>query len=196
MRQCVVPESRVPFITVVLGHFGPLTACGLSGILRADKRLRIIETDLDGDVLMSFAARHKPQLAFLDEASVADPSLVKRLKAAQPTIGVVVLACRPTRSFTARLLLAGAAWLSKDAPVAEILAAAHLAASERSTEANAARLTVRETEVLEHLRSGESYGEIAQTLHIGVETVRTHATRVRRKLGVRSRWELIGSPRA
>jgi DNA-binding NarL/FixJ family response regulator len=44
--------------------------------------------------------------------------------------------------------------------------------------------------VLELLQTGRSNGEIAAQLHIGVETVRTHARSIYRKLGVRSRREL------
>lgn len=53
-------------------------------------------------------------------------------------------------------------------------------------------LTPREIEVLAHLSRSRSYDEIAVSLSIDVETVRTHARRVRRKLGVRTSRELIG----
>jgi DNA-binding CsgD family transcriptional regulator len=43
---------------------------------------------------------------------------------------------------------------------------------------------------MELLRSGRSNAEIAHTLHVSIETVRTHARRVYRKLGVGSRREL------
>jgi len=51
-------------------------------------------------------------------------------------------------------------------------------------------LTPREADVLELLQSGRTNAEIAQSLHVSVETVRTHARRVYRKLGVRTRREL------
>jgi DNA-binding NarL/FixJ family response regulator len=44
--------------------------------------------------------------------------------------------------------------------------------------------------VLEHLQSGRTNAEIAQQLQVGVETVRTHARNIYRKLGVRTRREL------
>src|SRR5436305_1894881 len=52
-------------------------------------------------------------------------------------------------------------------------------------------LTPREAEVMELLQSGKSNAEIAQELHIGIETVRSHARRIYRKLGVRTRRELL-----
>jgi DNA-binding CsgD family transcriptional regulator len=53
-------------------------------------------------------------------------------------------------------------------------------------------LTPRETEILGHLSRSRSYDEIAAILSIDIETVRTHARRVRRKLGLRTSRELIG----
>jgi ATP/maltotriose-dependent transcriptional regulator MalT len=44
--------------------------------------------------------------------------------------------------------------------------------------------------VLELLQMGRSNAEIAATLHVGIETVRTHARRIYRKLGVNTRREL------
>lgn len=53
-------------------------------------------------------------------------------------------------------------------------------------------LTVREREILVHLSDARRYAEIALLLCIDIETVRTHARRVRRKLGVQRSRELVG----
>jgi DNA-binding CsgD family transcriptional regulator len=52
-------------------------------------------------------------------------------------------------------------------------------------------LTPREAEVMELLQGGRSNAEIAAALHVSIETVRTHARRIYRKLGVRTRRELL-----
>ena len=44
---------------------------------------------------------------------------------------------------------------------------------------------------MELLQSGKSNAEIANELHVSVETVRSHARRIYRKLGVKTRRELI-----
>jgi hypothetical protein len=44
--------------------------------------------------------------------------------------------------------------------------------------------------VLPLLQQGQSNAQIALALHVGVETVRTHARNIYRKLGVSSRREL------
>jgi DNA-binding NarL/FixJ family response regulator len=51
-------------------------------------------------------------------------------------------------------------------------------------------LTSREADVLALLQEGRSNAEIALALQVGVETVRTHARNIYRKLGVRTRREL------
>jgi DNA-binding NarL/FixJ family response regulator len=72
-----------------------------------------------------------------------------------------------------------------------------LAALEESSPTVPARgrgrpLTPREREVLRALSRGDSYAEIARDLHLDVETVRSHARSLRRKLGVASSRELRG----
>jgi DNA-binding NarL/FixJ family response regulator len=50
-------------------------------------------------------------------------------------------------------------------------------------------LSPRELEILEHLAGGYRYKEIADTLSISIETVRTHLRRLYKKLQVTSRTE-------
>jgi DNA-binding CsgD family transcriptional regulator len=57
-------------------------------------------------------------------------------------------------------------------------------------------LSRREAEVLPLLQRGDSNAQIALALHVGVETVRTHARNIYRKLGVASRRELTAAPPA
>jgi hypothetical protein len=55
-------------------------------------------------------------------------------------------------------------------------------------------LTRREAEVLPLLQLGRSNAQIALALQVGIETVRTHARNIYRKLGVSSRRELSALP--
>ena len=59
--------------------------------------------------------------------------------------------------------------------------------------ARAVKLTRRERAVLELLATGRSNREIADALHIGVETVKTHLSNVYVKLGVRRRDQAIAA---
>ena len=51
-------------------------------------------------------------------------------------------------------------------------------------------LTPREADVLDLLQEGATNAQIAQQLSIGLETVRTHARNIYRKLGISSRRDL------
>jgi DNA-binding NarL/FixJ family response regulator len=198
--------SRTGPITVVVGRFSALVGLGLTQILREDQGLRILGTDLDNAALAHIVARRAAQVAILDESTTVDKaSSLERLRTAQPTTGIVVLAHRPALAYGMRLLAAGASCMSKDASAADLLAAVRVAADgrrvfasddghlvERSSPNSAAALTQRETEVLEYLSRARSHAEIAHALQLGVETVRTHSAHIRRKLGVRSNRELIG----
>jgi DNA-binding NarL/FixJ family response regulator len=59
-------------------------------------------------------------------------------------------------------------------------------------------LTPREAEVLELLQDGATNAQIAHSLSIGIETVRTHARNIYRKLGIASRRDLprLARPRS
>jgi len=107
----------------------------------------------------------------------------------------------------AQLLAFGAsACLGRDAQARDVLTAIHLAsrglqlAPRQSSEpgalpvAGSQLLTQREAEVLPLLQQGSSNAQIALTLQVGVETIRSHARNIYRKLGVASRRELAALP--
>jgi DNA-binding NarL/FixJ family response regulator len=173
-------------------------------MLREDPSLRIIGADLDRAALEHAVAAQAPRVAILDEATVGERSILERMRAAQPMIGIVVLANLPTVAYGMRLFAGGASCVAKESSADNILAAVHITADgrrvfvaddghlvERSHPATVASLTPREAEVLEFLSRGQSHAEIAHALQLGVETVRTHAAHIRGKLGVRNKRELI-----
>lgn len=200
-----LPDGDAGHIAVVLGCFDALVSRGLTQILGEDPDLRIIGTDLDHAALEHAVARWAPRVAILDEANIDHFSALESLKIAQPAIGLVVFAHRPTVAYGMQLLARGASCLAKDISVDDIRAAVRMSAdgrrvfgdvdghlTERTYPNTAPSLTPREAEVLEYLSRGQSHGEIAHALRLGVETIRTHSAHIRAKLGVRSKRELIG----
>jgi two-component system nitrate/nitrite response regulator NarL len=196
-------ESDV--VTVVIGHFDPLTCRGLADALSEDSRIRVVATDLQDAALERVVAQKAPKVAIVGDG--VEQSLIESLRTSQPPTGAVVLASDPTRLYGTLLLAAGAACVARHATTADILGAIHLIAQgkrvfvsddghrvHRHYPTGAELLTRREAEVLEHLSRGRSYPEIALRLKIGVETVRTHTVRIRQKLKVQSRRDLIGMP--
>ena len=61
----------------------------------------------------------------------------------------------------------------------------------RQTAVETAHLSKREQEILQHLSQGFLYKEIADSLGISIETVRTHIRNIYEKLQVRSRTEAL-----
>jgi DNA-binding NarL/FixJ family response regulator len=202
LSACRSPAS---ISTVVLGQFAPLLGKGLVGILGEDRRLHVLESELDVATLERIVSRVAPNVVIIGEPK--DFSLLVRLRAAQPRTGILVLAHDPTPAFGTRVLAAGATCIATSTTANEILEAVQVVAQgrrmfapvagvwiERRYPIDASPLTSRETEVLEGLSRNESNSEIAIALGVGIETVRTHVSSVLRKLHVRSRQELVGVP--
>ncbi len=194
-----VPHARV---RVVIARFEDLIDRGLRALLVEDDHVELLARGVPHERLPAAIAEHRPQVALLNYGSLRTPLEVRELVAAHPGTHLVVLANRPTPTECNQMLAFGAtACLSKETQARDVLSAIHLASRGlqvlRRMEGEAAAppsgpelLTPREAVVLDLLQSGRSNGEIAAELHVGVETVRTHARNIYRKLGVRSRREL------
>jgi DNA-binding NarL/FixJ family response regulator len=192
--------TRVP-VRVALAEFEDIVARGLGAVVEEDENLELVATGVDHDRLSVALDEHRPDVAILNFGSLASAAELRDLHRRFPKIRLVVLANRPTALESRQLLAVGAtACLSKSSEARDVLHAIHLASRGLqvlpATEPAAAPppgpdvLTHREAEVMELLRSGRSNAEIAQALHVSVETVRTHARRIYRKLGVKSRHDL------
>jgi DNA-binding NarL/FixJ family response regulator len=200
-------DARDP-ITILISRFEDLVAAGLRSLIDADPNLRIVASDIDADRLDALIAEHAPRVTIVNFGALRAPADLRRLHAAHPGTHVIVLANQPTPGECSQLLALGAtACLGKAVEGRDVLNAIHLASRglhvlPHSTPANTSVgllpdvLTPREADVLDQLQLGRSNGEIAQALHVSVETVRTHARSVFRKLGVHSRRELSGLARA
>ena len=162
--------------------------------------------ELDG--LEDVLDEHQPSVVLLNFGSLPNAAYVYQLHQSHPDTRIVVLANRPTAAESSQLLSFGAtACISKETQGRDIINAIHLASRgmrvlPRSTGASvepAERfdylpepdiLTAREAEVLQLLQEGMTNAQIAHTLSIGLETVRTHARNIYRKLGVGTRRDL------
>ena len=193
-------------ISVLLARFEDVVNRGLRALLDEDESLELVAVDVSHETLRDELHAHVPGVAVLNFGSLSSPVEVRELHRTFPRTRLIVLANRPSQSESRQMLAFGAtACLSKSTEARDILQAIHLAsrglqvlppvAPSKSAAAGPDLLTARETEVLELLSSGRSNAEIAAALHISVETVRTHARRVYRKLGVSTRRELRTSPR-
>ena len=198
-----VPHAR---IGVVVARFEDLVDRGLHALIGEDDHIELRARGVAHERLPAAIAEHRPQVALLNYGSLRTPLEVRELVAAHPDTHLIVLANRPSPAECNQMLAFGAtACLSKETQARDVLSAIHLASRGlqvlRRMEGEAVApppsgpelLTPREATVLDLLQHGRSNGEIAAELHVGVETVRTHARNIYRKLGVRSRRELARS---
>ncbi len=191
--------------TVVSARFEDLVALALSVLIAEDPNLDLVESDVSVDALEDAIERHRPKVALLNFGTLRSPTQVFALHRSFPATALVVLANGPSAADCNQMLSYGAtACLSKETEARDVISAIHLAARGMHVLPQSAnvhggdpvrirgvdQLTPREGEVLGQLQEGATNAEIAAELAIGVETVRTHARKIYRKLGIASRREL------
>jgi DNA-binding NarL/FixJ family response regulator len=134
-------------------------------------------------------------------------SLTTQVRAANPTIGIVVLTMYAGDEQVFAALDAGASgFVGKDAPAEEVVAAArHAAAAPRNFNARdlagamqrrmsapaGPKLSPREKEVLDLLVDGLAIAQIARRLYISESTAKTHVANIYEKLGAGNRAQAV-----
>ena len=150
----------------------------------------------------------KPHVAVVD-VRLPDGSgfdVARKIRASLPQAGIVVLTMYAGDEQLFAALEAGAsAFVAKDAPAEDVIAAArHAAASPTAfTAANLAdamrrrmtpsgpQLSPREKEVLQLLADGLAVAQIAKTLYISESTAKTHLSTLHDKLGAGNRAQAL-----
>jgi DNA-binding NarL/FixJ family response regulator len=198
-------HTRSP-ITVVIARFEDLLALGLQAVLTDDPSVSIVARDIAHDRIGVVLRAHRPQVLILDVRALRALAEVRELSTEYPHTRLVLLGDDISTAESAQLLAFGAsACLAKNTQARDVRTAIHLASrglqvmprgtdDDTGARATDSLLTPREGDVLALLRQGRSNAQIALALHIGVETVRSHARRIYRKLGVASRRALIALP--
>jgi DNA-binding NarL/FixJ family response regulator len=188
--------------SVVAGSFEDLVEIGLSVLIEDDPELDLLARDVPMSELEDALAKHAPDVLLLNFSALSGPADVLTIHRRFPDTRIMVIANRPTAADCSQMLTFGATGcLSKETDAKDIVRAIHLAshgthvlprsaAVGGSLGLRGAELTARESEVSELLKDGCTNSEIAERLSIGIETVRTHARSIYRKLGVPSRREL------
>jgi DNA-binding NarL/FixJ family response regulator len=193
--------SKSTPITVAVEQFEDLVTRGLRGLIEDAGNLELIADQIPHERLRSVLQTRRPRVAILNFGSLHSPVEVRELADHCPDTHLVLLANRPSDVESAQLLAFGAAaCLGKASQTRDVLNAIHLAGrgmqliarQSAGARSRSTRLTARESDVLAKLQQRRSNAQIAVDLHISVETVRTHARNIYRKLGVASRRELLG----
>jgi DNA-binding NarL/FixJ family response regulator len=186
-------------IRVLLADDQPLIRAGLRMLCDAEDDLEVVGEAGNGREAVTLADRLTPDVVVMDlrMPGVDGISATSRILAARPATRVLVLTTFGDDDHLYPALTAGACgFLLKDAPPAELLEGIRRAAAGDSpfsqevlrrlvTRAVSSRmveprpvdgLTARERAVLDLVGEGLSNAEIADRLHIGVTTVKTHIT--------------------
>lgn len=172
-------------------------------LLGGDPSLAILAEGIEQGRISVVLRAHRPDVAILDVGALGKLADVRQLCLLHPATSLVLVADELSSVECAQLLAFGAsACLGRDAQARDLVNAVHLASrglqlaprsasSPGGSSSGGKLLTRREGEVLPLLQQGRTNPQIALSLQIGVETVRTHASNIYRKLGVSSRGELV-----
>ena len=193
-------------VSVLMVKFEDLVALGLRQLISEDPNLQLVSTDVQLSELDGAVERLDPSVVLLNFGSLGSPAQVYQLHQAHPSTRFVVLANRLTAAECNQMLGFGAtACLSKETQGRDVVNAIHLASRGMHVLPRSAALagstsslglegsdllTPREADVLELLQEGATNAQLAHSLSIGIETVRTHARNIYRKLGISSRRDL------
>jgi DNA-binding NarL/FixJ family response regulator len=193
-------------VTVLATKFEDLVAVGLRVLISEDRNLELVDADIPSGEIERAIAEREPDVVLLNFGTLPSTAQVFHLHQTFPQTRIVVLANRPTAAECNQMLSFGAtACLSKETQGRDVINAIHLASRgmhvlPRSAASGGGSdsvgvhgsdlLTPREADVLELLQNGATNAQIAHTLSIGTETVRTHARNIYRKLGISSRRDL------
>lgn len=198
----------------------PVVRDGVCAALESEPEFLVVGSTGNGDEALAMVRRLQPQVVItdVDLAGASGVDLIRRLRhdGAQPRPQAVVFTHHDDEASIVNILEAGACGLLvKGVSRGELVAATWAAAGgqvmlcpqvarrlldwvfrgggrPRTPTAQALSvLTSRERDVLRLIAQGLSSEEIAEELSLGVATVRTHTYRLRRKLDLRDRVQLV-----
>jgi two-component system response regulator FimZ (fimbrial Z protein) len=184
-------------IVIVDDH--PMVRGTVTSVLRADPELQVIGESGDGEDGLKMILSENPDLAILDLdlPKLDGLSMIRRIRAHNENIRLLVLSAKPEQVMAGHTRLAGAnGYVSKGREIGELLTAAKTVllgydcfpadTAYSSNEGGLECLSPREVEVLQYLARGVSNKDIASRLFLSDKTVSTYKTRLREKLGLSS----------
>ena len=206
---------RAGVTTVVLAADHPVVRAGLRALLEAEPDLEVLGVADNGLEAVRLVGRLKPHVLVVDLVmpEMNGFEVARQVTAGQAPTRVVVLTMHANEAYVEEALRGGAlGYVLKEASDTELVEAVRTVAGGRrymspslvgraldryaerarhSAPAPHEALSSREREVLQLVAEGHSAGEIGQRLHLSARTVETHRASLMRKLGLRTRTDLI-----
>ncbi len=194
-------------IRIVIADDHKVVRQGLRMFLRIDPELAIVGEAANGLEALALARELKPDVVLMD---VLMPGMngiaaTEAIRRELPDTEVLALTSVLEDASVIEVMRAGAiGYLLKDVDGEELCKAIHAAAvgkvqlapevvslllREFRSAVHPEPLTAREREVLGLLGRGQTNREIASTLHLKEETVKTHVSKILSKIGARSRTQ-------
>ncbi|HXL15816.1 MAG TPA: response regulator transcription factor [Methylomirabilota bacterium] len=199
--------------TIVLGDDHKIVLRGLRALLEAQPGFTVLGEAADGLKVTSLVERLKPDVLVVDlmMPGLSGFDVTRRVTKKLPKTHVVILSMYSSEAHVVEALRSGAAaYVLKDASAEELVTAIREAAMGRRylsapfsndlIDSYLKRpggidpyetLTPREREVLHLVAEGLTSGEIAGRLFISPRTAESHRANLMRKLGLRSRTDLV-----
>ena len=189
-----------------------LVRSGLAAILDVEPDIEVVGQGADGVDVPALVARSRPEVVLMDVRMprIDGIAATARLTERPDAPAVVVITTFESDDAVHDALMAGArGFVLKRARPEELLAAVRTVArtdslvfpdairrvaATRRTSTRPAwtdRLTARERDVLAHVARGHTNAEVAESLVVSVETVKSHLRSLLFKSGCRHRTELV-----
>lgn len=206
-------EHETHVITVAIVEDIPEIRNGLAALIGGSEGFQCTGVYADAEEALVKIPEELPDVVLMDInlPGMSGIECIQKLKAIAPSLQIMMLTVFEDEDRIFKSILAGASgYLLKKTPPVKLLEAIqdlHNGGSPMSTgiarkvvhafqvmgtsSTETENLSKREHEILSYLAKGYRYKEIADTLSISIETVRTHLRNIYEKLHVRSRTEAV-----
>ncbi|MFI0467783.1 response regulator transcription factor [Saccharopolyspora sp. 5N102] len=161
---------------------------GLTRVMSAVPGVSRIDCVAHGDELLARFSRQAVDVVLVGTQRAVPNGVeaTRRLVSAHPQANVIVFGAPDDAASIAAAIAGGArGYLRWDASRPELVPAP------RQPSDPGVQLTERELQVLRGMSQGKSNGQIGRELYLSEDTVKTHARRLFRKLGVRDRAQAV-----
>jgi len=201
--------------TIILADDHQVVRQGLRALLEAEKDFQVIGETGDGLDALRLVERLRANVLIVDlmMPGLNGLELTRRVSRSYSETRVVILSMHASNTYVLEGLRNGAyGYVLKDSSAADLVQAvrevtngrrylgpplsqyaieSYISKAEEASLDDYETLTTREREVLQLAAEGRSNPEIAARLFISPRTAETHRTNLMRKLGLRSRTDLV-----